>query len=165
MLYFTENLIAKSRKIDTEVAESSTMFASITQSDDEGDSSFEFVKNESMSDEPYTSQLRTPPKLNDTLDDSVDEYLGVSSSRIIQDGRHDSREVLFGDHEDEDNEDGSGGGSSAASTAADIMREMLEEFPRSNDTLGRQKSLLCQCKFFILMAHLEFILGSYSSIT
>ena len=38
MLFFTENLIAKSRKIDTEVAESSTMFASITQSDDEGDS-------------------------------------------------------------------------------------------------------------------------------
>ena len=126
MLYFTENLIAKSRKIDTEVAESSTMFASITQSDDEGDSSFEFVKNESMSDEPYTSQLRTPPKLNDTLDDSVDEYLGISSSRIIQDGRHDSREVLFGDHEDEDNEDGSGGGSSAASTAADIMREFQQ---------------------------------------
>ena len=124
--------MAKSRKIETDVGESSTIFASITQSDDEADSSFEFVKHDSMSDEPYMSQLRTPPKLNDTLDDSVEEYLGAS--KIIQD---DSREGLFGDPEDEDNEEGSGGGSSAASTAADIMREMLEEFPRSNDTLGK----------------------------
>lgn len=131
--------MAKSRKIDTDVADSSTIFASIAQSDDEADSSFEFVKDEDMSDEPYMSQLRTPPKLNDdTMDDSVDDYLGASGSKTTYDNQHDSREVLFGDQDDEDNEDGSGGGSSAASTAADIMREMLEEFPRSNDTLGNK---------------------------
>ena len=120
------------------MADSSTIFASITQSDDEADSSFEFIKDENMSDEPYMSQLRTPPKLNDEdiIDDSVDDYLGGSGSKITHDNQHDSREVLFGDQDEEDNEDGSGGGSSAASTAADIMREMLEEFPRSNDTLG-----------------------------
>ena len=129
------------------------MFASITQSDDEGDSSFEYIKNENISDEPYTSQLRTPPKLNDALDDSVDEYVNVSDSKMIKDSHHESHEILFRDQDDEDIEDGSGGGSSAASTAADIMREMLEEFPRSNDTLGKLRSF---CIKFNLMKFLFY---------
>jgi len=114
-----------------------TIFSSITNSDDEAHSSYEFVGDESASNEPYMSQLRTPPKLNESIDESFDEFLGNSASPSNNDNRPGPQNISFGDQDDDENEEGSGGGSSAASTAADIMREMLEEFPRSNDTLGR----------------------------
>ena len=120
------------------------MFASITNSDDEGHSSFEFVEEEGASKEPYMAQLRTPPKLNESIDESFDEFLGNSGSTSNNGNRTGQQNISFGEQDDDDNEEGSGGGSSAASTAADIMREMLEEFPRSNDTLGRSHHSSCK---------------------
>ena len=107
----------------------------MAHSDDEADSSFEFVEGNRL-EEPYMSQLRTPPKLSETTDESLADFLSHSKSQTNNDNRQGSQSMSFGDQDEDDNEDGSGGGSSAASTAADIMREMLEEFPRSNDTLG-----------------------------
>ena len=95
------------------------------------------MEEESKSNEPYMSQLRTPPKLNESIDEAFDDFLGNSGSPSNNDNRPAPQNISFGDQDDDDNEEGSGGGSSAASTAADIMREMLEEFPRSNDTLGK----------------------------
>ena len=115
------------------------MFASITNSDDEGDSSFEMVDEQQKPEEPYMSQLRTPPHQNSetVADDSLANLINNSELQMNNDVNPVSQNISFGDQDNEDNEEESGGGSSAASTAADIMREMLEEFPRSNDTLGR----------------------------
>ena len=86
------------------------------------------------------SQLRTPPKLDESIDETFDDFLGHSRSSS-NDNHQGQQNIVFGDPDDDENEDGSGGGSSAASTAADMLREMIEEFPRSNDTLGRPHNL------------------------
>ena len=126
---------AKARRMDNDITDS-TIFASITHSDDEADSSFEFVEEEHRTEEPYISQLRTPPKLTETIDESLAEFLNRSEPQMNNDNHEVSQNSSFVEH-GEDNEDESGGGSSAASTAADIMRDMLNELPRSNDTLGK----------------------------
>ena len=87
------------------------------------------------------SQLRTPPHDNsETIDGSLDLLDGLHRSS--------TRNISIADQDDEDNEEESGGGSSAASTAADIMREMLEEFPRSNDTLGNTIGFSYRCRMY-----------------
>ena len=87
------------------------------------------------------SQLRTPPHDNsETIDGSLDLLDGLHRSS--------TRNISIADQDDEDNEEESGGGSSAASTAADIMREMLEEFPRSNDTLGNTIYFPYRCRLY-----------------
>ena len=87
------------------------------------------------------SQLRTPPKLDESIDETFDDFLGHSRSSSNTDNPQGQQNIVFGDPDDDENEDGSGGGSSAASTAADLMREMAEEFPLSNHTLGRSHYL------------------------
>ena len=131
---------AKARRIDNDITTSS-IFASITNSDDEADSSFEVISGEDRTEEPYMSQLRTPPHDNsETIDGSLDLLDGLHRSS--------TRNISIADQDDEDNEEESGGGSSAASTAADIMREMLEEFPRSNDTLGNTIYFPYRCRLY-----------------
>ena len=127
---------AKVRKVDNDITTSS-IFASITHSEDEADSSFECVAEEHGTEEPYMSQLRTPPKLIENIDESLADFLSHSEPQWNNDDPEISQCNKLAEVNNDDNEDESGGGSSAASTAADIMRDMLNELPHSNDNLGK----------------------------
>ena len=119
----------------------SSVLSSLIHSDNDGDdnddanSSLKIIGVDDKQAEPYMPQLGTPTKLSDDADESFNECLKRSESK----GYTDSSEMLgdnsFLEDHQENNDDGSGG-SSAASTAADIMRDMLNDLPRSNDTLG-----------------------------
>ena len=125
----------------------SPLFAGITRSDDDNedndaDSSFEVVEQQDQrTTETYMSQLGTPPKLSDDIDESLRSFLKRSESKEDNDGTERVQDSSFLGDPGGDNEDESIG-SSAASTAADIMRDMLNDLPRSNDTLGTEISLV-----------------------
>ena len=116
-----------------------TEIASFANSDDDGDGThytYDVVGGGDVDDavemvEPHMSQLGTPPKLSEDIDDEP----------LLNSSRFNNRSPLGNTHNEsleigpENSEDGSGGGSSAASNAADIMRDMLNDLPRSNDTL------------------------------